>query len=131
MGTHANQRKTGPRGARLELTCVLVSPSFDDNFFIGIKLDGVATLRVHVAEETAFPSSEGEICHWRRDADIDADVACGRLVPEPARCRTAGGEKRGLVAIRASLQEGQRIVHVSGVDQAEYRAEDFRVGKLA
>ena len=71
----------------LELAGVLLSPAFDDDFFVGVELDGVASLRVHVAEEAAFPSGEGEISHGRGYADIDADVACGGLVTESARRR--------------------------------------------
>ena len=117
--------------ARLELAGVLVAPAFDDDFFIGVELDGVASLRVHVAEEAALPSGEGEISHGRSYPNIDADVACGSFVPEAARCRPAGSEKRSLVAVWAALQEGYRFVHVSGVDQTQYRAEYFRVGELA
>lgn len=80
------------RVARLEFPRVLVAPALDDYLFIRVELDGVASLRVHVAEETAFPSGEREISHWGGHTDIDADVACGSFVPEPARRRSTGGE---------------------------------------
>ena len=69
-----------------ELPRMLVSPALDDNLFIRVKLDGVASLSVHVAEETVFPSTEWKIRHWRGNTDIDADIACWRFVPESA-CR--------------------------------------------
>src|SRR6266699_928629 len=86
---------------------------------------------MHIAEETIFPSTEWEIRHWRGHTNIDADVACRRLVPEspcrgPARC-----EKRGLIAIGTALQERHRFVHIVRMDQAQYGAKDFRIGKLA
>ena len=92
-----------PRGRRLELARVLVSPALDHDFLVRVELDGVASLRVHVAEETAFPSGEREIGHWRGYTDIDADIACRGFVPELARRRAAGSEERSLVAIRAAL----------------------------
>src|SRR5579872_5386412 len=111
-------RHCGPPCVRLEFAGVLFSPAFDDDLFVRVELDGVATLRVHVTEETAFPSGEGEIGHGRGDADIDANVACGGLVTKPASCRTARSEKGSLVAVGAAFEEGDGLVHASGVDQA-------------
>src|SRR5882762_934896 len=118
-------------GLRSELPRVLVHPALDDDFLIRVKLHGVASLSMHVAEEAVFPSAEWKIRHRRGHADIDADVACGRFVPESARRCAAGCEKRGLVAIGTALQERQRFIHVARMDQTQYRAEDFRIGKLA
>src|SRR5579863_9282644 len=114
----------------LKFSRMLVAPAFDDHFFVGIELDGVASLCVHVAEETAFPAGEGEIGHGGGYADVDADVSCRGFVAETAGGRAAGSEKGSLVAIRATLQEGDCFVHVSGVDQAEHGAENFRVGEF-
>src|SRR3984893_11778605 len=116
---------------RSELARVLVNPALDDDFLVRVKLHGVASLSVHIAEEAVFPSAEWKIGHWRGYTDIDADVSCGRLVPESARRCAARCEKRGLVAIRTALQERHRFVHVARMDQAQYRAKDFRIGKLA
>jgi hypothetical protein len=52
---------------------VLVSPALDDDFLIRVKLDGVTSLALHVAEETVFPSTEWDIGHWRGHTDIDAN----------------------------------------------------------
>ena len=40
---------------------MLFSPTFNHDLLIRVKLNGITPLRVHVAEETAFPSGEGEI----------------------------------------------------------------------
>src|SRR5258705_13496242 len=99
-------------GVRSELPSVLVYPSLDDDLFIRVKLYGVTSLSVQIAEETVLPSSEWEIGHGRGYDDIDADIAGWRFVPESARRRPARCEKRSLVAVGAALQEGHRLVHV-------------------
>jgi len=86
-------------GLRSELPSVLVYPSLDDDLLIRVKLYGVTSLSVQIAEETVLPSSEWEIGHGRGHSDINADVACRGFVPESARRRPAGCEKRSLVAI--------------------------------
>ncbi len=106
---------------------MLIAPALDDYFFVGVELDGVATLRVHVAEEAALPAGEGEVSHGGSYADVNADVACGRFVAEAARGRSAGSEQGSLVAERAALKEGDGLVHVTGVNQAQHGAENFRV----
>jgi hypothetical protein len=60
-------------GLRSELPRVLVSPALDDDLLIRVKLDRVASLCGHVAEETVFPSTEWEIGRWRGYTDIDAN----------------------------------------------------------
>src|SRR6476660_9214340 len=90
---------------RLELARMLFDPTFDDHFFVGIKLDGVASLGVHVAEEAAFPSGEGKVGHGGGYADVDADVSGRGFVAESACGGSARGEERRLVAIRAALEE--------------------------
>src|SRR5580704_14884351 len=112
---NANRPKIGLRCDRLELPRVLLSPALDDYFFVGVELDGVASLGVHIAEETSFPSGEGEVGHRGGYAYVDADVACGGLVTESARGRSAGSEKGSLVAIWAALQKVDRFVHISRV----------------
>src|ERR1700723_4120305 len=59
----------------LEFSGVFFGPAFDDDFLVGVELDRVAALRVHVSEEAGLPSRKGEIGHGRGYADIDADVA--------------------------------------------------------
>ncbi len=114
-----------------EFPAVLFGPAFDYYFLVGIELDGVAALAVEIAEETVLPSAEGEIGHGRGDSDVDADVARGRFVAEAARGGSARREQRCLIAVGAALEEGEGFVHVVGVDEAEHRAEDFRVGEIA
>jgi hypothetical protein len=52
---------------------VLVWPGLDHDLLVRVKLDGVTSLSMHVAEETVFPSTEREIGHWRGNTDIDAN----------------------------------------------------------
>src|SRR6267142_859709 len=115
----------------LELARFLARPALDDDFGFGEKFDGVAALAVEDSEETLFPSAEWEIGHRGGDADIDADIARGSLVTEFAGGGTAGGEKRGLVAVRAAAQKIHGFINRIGVNETEYRAEDFRIGKPA
>src|ERR1700722_6133699 len=118
---HPLQNKTNPNdslGVRLEFSGVLVAPAFDYYFFVGVEFDGVTTLRVHVAEEAAFPSGEGKIGHGGGYSDVDADVSGGGVVTETSGGSAAGSEKGSLVAVGAALEEGDGFVHVSGVDQA-------------
>src|SRR5258708_6848692 len=115
----------------LEFRAVLFSPAFDYDFFVGVELDGVAALAVEIAEEAVLPSAKGEVRHGRGDSDVDADVAGGSFVAEAARGRSAGGEKRRLIAVSAALEEGEGVVHVFGVNEAEDGAEDFCVVEIA
>ena len=64
---------------------MFLSPALDDDFLIRVKLDRVAPLSVHVAEEAVVPAAEGEIGHGRGHADVDADVSCGSFVAELPR----------------------------------------------
>src|ERR1039458_9526859 len=115
----------------LELAAVLFGPAFDDNFLVGVELDGVAALAVEIAEKTILPSAEREVSHGRGDADVDADISRGRFVAEAARGRSARRKERRLIAVGAALQEGASVVHVIGVDEAQHRAEDFGVSEIA
>src|SRR5690348_2534499 len=74
----------------LELAAVLFCPALNNNFLIGIELNGVATLPMEVAEKAILPAAEGEICHRRGYADVNSDIAGGRLVAESPRGGTAG-----------------------------------------
>ncbi len=93
----------------LEFARPLAGPAFDDDFFVGEELDGVAALRVHDAEEAAFPSGEREVGHGRGDADVDADVAGGDGVAELARGRSGGGEDGTGVAVRRNARSCRRL----------------------
>src|SRR5712664_2553167 len=115
----------------LELARFLARPALDDDLGFGEKLDGVAALAVEDSEETLFPSAEREIGHRGGDADIDADIPRGGLVAEFAGGGTAGGEERGLIAVGAAAQKIHGFINRIGVNETEYRAKDFRVGKLA
>src|SRR5436309_11641675 len=70
----------------LEFARVVFRPAFHDDFLVGVKLDGVAALPMHVAEKAVFPAAEREIRHRRGDPDVDADISCGCFVAESAGC---------------------------------------------
>src|SRR6478672_6686381 len=101
--------------ARLEFARVLFDPAFDHHFFIGVELDGVASLGVHVAKEAAFPSGEREVSHGRGYTDVDADVSGRSFVAKTARGGSARGEERRLIAVGTALQECDGFAHVSRV----------------
>src|SRR5437660_6442532 len=115
----------------LELAAVLFGPAFNYYLLVRVELDSVAPLAVEVAEEAVLPSTEGEVGHGRGDSDVDADVARRRFVAEAARGRSTRREQRCLIAVSAAFEEGERVVHVIGVNQAEYRAEDLSIGEIA
>src|SRR5260370_33906886 len=68
----------------LELAAVLFGPAFDDNFLVGIELDGVAALPVVIAAEAVLPSNEREVSHRRGDSNVHAAISRRRFLPEPA-----------------------------------------------
>src|ERR1051325_11991454 len=45
----------------LKLSRMFFGPAFHDNFFVGIELDRITALAVHIAEETVFPPAEREV----------------------------------------------------------------------
>src|SRR5579863_2480645 len=104
--------RPGTKKAALEFAGVVFGPAFDDHFFVGVELDGVAALAVHVSEEAVFPSTEREIGHGRGDADVDADVSGGGFVAEAARGGTAGSEERGLIAEGILLEKIHRFIQI-------------------
>src|ERR1700722_9430711 len=115
----------------LEFPAVLFGPAFDDYFLVGIELDGVTALTVEIAEEAVLPSAEGEIGHGCGDSDVDPNITGGSFVAETPRSRATRGEQRRLVAVGAALEEREGFVHVIGMDETQYRTEDFRVGEIA
>src|SRR5215469_14914453 len=114
-----------------EFASLLARPALDHDFRLGEEFDGITSLTVKNAEETLLPATEREIRHRRGNTDVNADVTCGRLVTEFAGSRPARGKKRGLISIRTATEEFHGFVHGIGVNQAEHRAKDFGVRKLA
>src|SRR5256714_7236024 len=51
------------------------SPAGHHHLFIGIELDRILPVRLEIAEERAFRTSEGEERHGRRDAEVHPDHA--------------------------------------------------------
>ncbi len=126
-------RKSGSKlpHSKLELAGFLARPALDDDLGLGEKFHGVAPLAMENAEETFFPAAEGKIGHRRGYPDIDADISCGRFVTELARGGSARGKERSLVSVGAATKKFHGFINRVGVNQAEYGAEDFRIGKLA
>src|ERR1700733_2076747 len=110
---------------------MLFGPALDYDFLVGIELDGVAALAMEIAEEAVLPSAKWEVGHRRGDTDVDADISRGRFVAEAARGRTARREQRRLIAVGAAFEEGERLVHVVGVNEAQDWTEDLCVGEIA
>src|SRR6267142_3642052 len=124
-----SNRPTCPVGS--EFTRMFFGPAFDDDFLVGVELDGVASLAMHVAEEAVLPSTEGEVGHGCGYADVDADVSGRGFIAESARGRTARCEKRSLIAEGILVEEGHRFVQILRVNQAQHWAENFRVREFA
>src|SRR5216683_4469549 len=129
----SDSRKSGSKlpHSKLELAGLLARPALDDDFRFGEEFDGVASLAVKDAEETFFPTAEGEIGHRGGDADVDADISRGRFVAEFARGGTACCEERCLVAVRTAAKKFHGLINGVSVNQAENGAENLCVGKLA
>src|SRR5262245_4562837 len=66
----------GRNDKKSKLARVLFRPALHYHFLFGVKLDGIASLAVHNAEETVFPSTERKVGHGSGYADVDADVPC-------------------------------------------------------
>src|ERR1700722_3569941 len=90
----------------LELPAPGRRPALDDDLLFGIEIDGIAALRVQIAEEAVLPAGEREIRHRRGDADVDPDVAGTNLVAELARGGAAGREQARHVPVRGSIDHG-------------------------
>src|SRR5208282_3429984 len=114
-----------------ELARLLLRPALDDNFFLGVELDRIPSLSMHDAEETVFPSAEREVCHGRRHANVNSNIARRSFIAEAARRRPARGKQRCLVAKRTAGHQLHCLVHVTGMNQAQHRAKDFRVRQFA
>src|SRR5262245_12287330 len=90
----------------------------------------MAALCVQITEEAFFPAREREERHRRGHAHVDADVARTRLVAELARRRTAAGEQAGHIAVRAAVDQPNRVVDRAGMHQAQHWAENLGLGNL-
>src|SRR5450755_746455 len=104
------RRRPGPPEQCLKLSGFLPRPALNHDFRFGVELHGVAALTVQNSEEAVFPSAEWEIRHGRGHADIDADISRRSFVAEFSRRRTAGGEERSLVTVRAAVHKIHRFI---------------------
>src|SRR5256885_13976285 len=79
------------------------SPAGNHHLFIGIELDRILPVRLEIAEERPFRTSEGEERHGRRDAEVHPDHAHPHPVAELASRPPRGGEDRRGVPIARAL----------------------------
>ncbi len=63
----------------------MIEPSLDHNRLVGEELEGVASLRVQVAEKRILRPREVEHRHRCGHADVDPQVAAARLILETSR----------------------------------------------
>src|SRR2546421_11598846 len=94
--------------AKLEFAGMFLCPALDDNFLVGVELDRVATLPVHVAEEAVFPATIREVRHRRGNADVDANISSRRVMTGAWRRRGTRTEERRLIAAEVSGKDRQR-----------------------
>src|SRR6476661_3415138 len=87
----------------LKFPAVFFCPTFNHDFLIRVEFDPIAALAMEIAEKTVLPSTEREICHWRRHADIDSNVSSRHLVAEATRGRSARSKQRGLITVGAAF----------------------------
>src|SRR6184192_3772572 len=114
----------------LELTRPLFGPTLHHNLLFRVEFDSVTSLGVHIAEEAFLPAREGKEGHWRRYADVDAEVACLRLVAELAGRRPTAREQARHVAIGGRVHELNRLLNRLSLHQAEHRPEDLDPGQF-
>src|SRR5205809_1122645 len=86
-------------------------PPLDDDLLLRVEIDRIASLGMEVAKEAVLPPGKREIRHRRRDADVDADVARARFVPELARGGAARREEARHVAVRRRVDDLDRLFH--------------------
>src|SRR5579872_3752495 len=80
-------------------------PARHDDFLLGVKRDGIAAVRVEIAEEGILPTGEREKRHGSGDPDIDADHSYFDAV----------GVLPGGFAVRG--KDGSRVSEARAVDQ--------------
>src|SRR5690606_8323734 len=111
--------------SRLEGATPGLWPALDDHLGLGEELEAVMALRVQVTEEAVAPTREREERHGGSDAEVDADVACQRLMPEVPGRGARRGEDRGLVAEATVVDHGDGLVEARGVHQRQHGPEDL------
>src|SRR5438067_843742 len=109
----------------LELTRPLFGPTLHHNLLFRVEFDSVTPLGVHIAEEAFLPAREGKGSHWRRYADVDADIASLRFIAELAGRRSTAREQARHIAIGGGVHKLNRLVNRLSLHQAQYRPEDL------
>src|SRR5580693_8990314 len=114
---------------KLELARFLPRPPLYHDLGFRIELHAIFSLRVQNPEEAFLPAVKREISHGSRDTDVDADVPRRSFVAELPCGSAASGEKRSLIAVWAFANELDGFIDRVGMNQAQHRAKDFRVGQ--
>src|ERR1700675_4317196 len=107
-----------------ELARVFLRPALDHNFLFRIELDRVPSLCMHDAEEAVFPPAERKVSHGRGHSNIDSDIPRRCFITEAPRRRATRRKERCLVPKRAAGHYVHGVVHVAGMNQAQYRTKD-------
>src|SRR6266568_7198366 len=116
---------------RLKLARPFPGPALDHHLLFSVELNGVPSLGMHIAEEAFLPAREREESHRRSHADVDADIACPRLIAELACRGTTAREQARHIAKGGGIHHVDRFINRLYMRQAEYRPEDLNTGNLA
>src|SRR5687768_7323916 len=100
-------------------------PAADDDLLLGVEVDGIAAVRLRVAEERLLRAAEGEERHGRGDADVDTEHGRVDAVAVLARRLAAGGEDARGVRLGVRVDDLDRLVERLRPHQAQHGAEDL------
>ncbi len=116
--------------SQLELTRPLFRPTFHNYFRLSEKFYRMLVLAMEDAKKTLLPTTEREESHWRRHADINADVASLNLVAEFASGRATAGEETSHIAVIATIHQFDGIVDGLNMHETKHWAENFHLSNF-
>ena len=86
---------------------------------------------MHISEEAILPTREWEKGHRSCHANVDADIACQRLMAEFACRGAAAREKACHVTVGGVIHHLNGLIDSLHMHQAEHRPENLGTGDLA
>src|SRR5688500_7417350 len=86
---------------------------------------------MQVAKETFLPATERKECHWRCNANVDADIPGLGFIPELARRRATGRKYTCLITILPAIDQFQCIIDRIDMHDAQHGTKDFSARQLA
>src|SRR5581483_10094997 len=95
----------------LELVVAAFKRACHRHLLLGVELDALFALDVHVAVEAVVPAREGERSHRSRHADVDANHAGVEVALELTCGPSAAGEDNSTVAEGAVFAEINCFLH--------------------